>query len=93
MKKQHILSFIGCLGLVVSMTSCQDKTYCYDCVSERYYVTLPESDTTRLDSEMKVYCDHDDNSIKGVEQAGTTFITYTKDGKLIQEHTKMTCKP
>lgn len=81
------------LGLALASTSCSDKKYCYECTTDRFYVTLPESDTTRIDTDNKVFCDHDDESIKDVERGGTSYITYERDGKLIQEHTKMTCRP
>lgn len=81
------------ISIAVGLTSCQDKKYCYDCVTDRYYVTLPEGDTTRIDSDLKVHCDEDAESIKQVEANGTSYLTYTKDGKVVQEYTVTKCKP
>jgi len=90
MKKIFRLSFI-LAALSMGLVSCEPK-YCYECITERYYLILPENTIERIDEASKVLCDETKESIRDVEINGTHYTTYMKDGKMVQEHTVTTCK-
>lgn len=86
------ISLLGVVGLFFGITSC-NKKYCYTCTTERYEVVLPENNTTRLESRSIVHCDQTAESIKIIEQNGTSFTTFNRGGKIHQEHTVTKCTP
>lgn len=88
--RSFILSLLVVALFAVSFTSCK-RTYCFDCTTERYYVTMPDMDTVRLDNELKTQCNETEESIVDVENNGTHYVQYTKDGKQVIEYTITKC--
>lgn len=86
----NLTGIIGGIALL-GMTSCE-REYCYECITERYYLILPENTLEHIDRASKMHCDETKTSIREVEINGTHYTTYTRDGKLVQEHTVTTCK-
>lgn len=85
-----LLSALLLVFIAGLFSSCK-RTYCFDCTTERYYVTVPDYDTVRLDSSMKTQCNETESSIISVEEDGTHYVQYWKDGELVTEYTVTKC--
>lgn len=91
MKKLFTSTIILGIFSTVFFTSCEQK-YCYECITERYYVILPENTIEEINTASKMHCNETKETIREVEIQGTHYTTYKKDGKIVQEHTVTNCK-